>query len=66
MVDQTELERRVDQVARRQALLETRQSIVTSLKETAGQTNSAARALLPARGPKSPRPGRSRSATPFA
>ncbi len=36
MVDQTELERRVDQVARRQALLETRQAIVTSLKESAG------------------------------
>lgn len=41
MVDQTELERRVDQVARRQALLETRQAIVTSLKESAGDAQLA-------------------------
>lgn len=33
LVDQSELERRVEQMARRQALLETRQSIVTSLNE---------------------------------
>jgi murein DD-endopeptidase MepM/ murein hydrolase activator NlpD len=36
MVDQTEIERRVEQVARRQAVLETRQSIVNSLNEAAG------------------------------
>jgi murein DD-endopeptidase MepM/ murein hydrolase activator NlpD len=59
MVDQTELERRVDQVARRQALLETRQAIVTSLKESAGDVqvpvrpgaagrNAAAPAIPPA------------------
>lgn len=35
LVDQGELERRVEQMARRQALLETRQSIVTSLAEVA-------------------------------
>lgn len=44
MVDQTELERRVDQVARRQALLETRQAIVTSLKESAGAPQAPTRA----------------------
>lgn len=50
MVDQTEIERRVEQVARRQALLETRQSIVTSLKESVGRpvTRAAAPAQRPA------------------
>ncbi|MGL4286043.1 MAG: M23 family metallopeptidase [Phreatobacter sp.] len=36
MVDQSEVERRVDQIARRQAILESRQSIVTSMSEAAG------------------------------
>ncbi len=49
MVDQTEIERRVEQVARRQALLETRQSIVTSLKETVGRP--VTRAAAPAQRP---------------
>lgn len=57
MVDQTELERRVDQVARRQALLETRQAIVTSLKESAGAP------LTPNRAGAIP-PGRSAAASP--
>jgi murein DD-endopeptidase MepM/ murein hydrolase activator NlpD len=52
MVDQTELERRVDQVARRQALLETRQAIVTALKETVGQGASPARSVLPGARPE--------------
>ncbi len=58
MVDQTELERRVDQVARRQALLETRQSIVTALKETATQATSPTRSLVPGARPEvaPPRP----------
>lgn len=57
MVDQTELERRVDQVARRQALLETRQAIVTSLKESAG-------APLPSNRTGVILPGRSAAASP--
>lgn len=36
MVDQSEVERRVDQIARRQAILESRQSIVTAMAEAAG------------------------------
>lgn len=36
MVDQSEVERRVDQIARRQAILESRQSIVASMSEAAG------------------------------
>lgn len=44
LVDQAEMERRVDQVARRQALLETRQSIVTSLHEAAAQPRTSQRA----------------------
>ncbi|WP_296574559.1 M23 family metallopeptidase [Phreatobacter sp.] len=57
MVDQTELERRVDQVARRQALLETRQAIVTSLKESVG-------APLPPNRMGAVLPGRSAAASP--
>ncbi|MDP2802731.1 MAG: M23 family metallopeptidase [Phreatobacter sp.] len=51
MVDKTELERRVDQVARRQALLETRQAIVSSLKESAGAPPAPTRigAMVPGR-----------------
>jgi murein DD-endopeptidase MepM/ murein hydrolase activator NlpD len=45
MVDQNDLERRVDQVARRQAILETRQSIVTSLNESAGNVRQSANAM---------------------
>jgi murein DD-endopeptidase MepM/ murein hydrolase activator NlpD len=58
MVDQTELERRVDQVARRQALLETRQAIVTSLKESAGDIQ------IPGRPPAPGATGRSAAAAP--
>ena len=47
MVDQTEIERRVEQVARRQAVLETRQSIVTSLNEAAGVRGAAGADAMP-------------------
>jgi murein DD-endopeptidase MepM/ murein hydrolase activator NlpD len=47
MVDQTEIERRVEQVARRQAVLETRQSIVTSLNEAAGVRGPAGAETMP-------------------
>jgi murein DD-endopeptidase MepM/ murein hydrolase activator NlpD len=47
LVDQSELEKRVDQVARRQALLETRQSIVASLAEQSSPARSPARANVP-------------------
>ncbi|AVO44406.1 M23 family metallopeptidase [Phreatobacter cathodiphilus] len=56
MVDQTELERRVDQVARRQALLETRQAIVTSLKESAGDVHGPARPGAAGRNAAAPAP----------
>lgn len=45
MVDQTEIERRVEQVARRQVLLESRQSIVTSLNDSIARP--ATRAAVP-------------------
>ncbi|MBL8568449.1 MAG: M23 family metallopeptidase [Phreatobacter sp.] len=44
LVLQNEMEQRVDQVARRQALLETRQSIVASLNEQVAPARSAPRA----------------------
>lgn len=44
LVLQNEMEQRVDQVARRQALLETRQSIVASLNEQIAPARSAPRA----------------------
>lgn len=45
LVLQNEMEQRVDQVARRQALLETRQSIVASLNEQVAPARSAPRAV---------------------
>lgn len=47
LVDQSALERRVDQVIRRQALLETRQSIVASLSESAAPARAARAGAAP-------------------
>lgn len=60
LVMQSEMDQRVDQVARRQALLETRQSIVASLTEQtgAGRPPSRSTAAAPAAAPiPSSRPG---------
>jgi murein DD-endopeptidase MepM/ murein hydrolase activator NlpD len=60
LVLQNEMDRRVDQVARRQALLETRQSIVASLSEQSGPARPSPRstATAPAAAPIPPsRPG---------
>jgi murein DD-endopeptidase MepM/ murein hydrolase activator NlpD len=51
LVDQSELEKRVDHVARRQALLETRQSIVAALAEQSSPARSPARVNVPVPSP---------------
>jgi murein DD-endopeptidase MepM/ murein hydrolase activator NlpD len=57
MVDQSEIERRIDQLARRQTVLETRQSIVTSISDLGGGPVRAGAASAPAIGP-APHPAR--------
>ncbi|MEI8147024.1 MAG: hypothetical protein WCH83_16345, partial [Alphaproteobacteria bacterium] len=42
MVDQSDIEQRVEQIARRQSMLETRQSVIGSLTESAGPARAGA------------------------